>query len=54
MIGKSLNSKLIFALKYDLLLGPYNEVSRRIQRLVQKELEAVKLFSFLKPKNYES
>jgi len=33
-------------LKYDLLLGPHNGVTRRIQRLVEKELEAIKLLPF--------
>ena len=32
--------------KYDVLLGPYNGVSRRTQRLVEREVEAVKLFLF--------
>ena len=43
---KSLNSKLIFAPKVHLLLGPHNGVSRHTQWLVEKEFEAVKLFSF--------
>jgi len=43
---ESLNCKLIFALKYDLLLGPYNGVSKRTQWLVENELEVVRPFSF--------
>jgi len=31
---------------YDLLIGPCNGVSRRIQRLVERKPEAVKLFPF--------
>ena len=33
-------------LKCNLLIGPYNRVSRRTQWLLGKELEAVKLFPF--------
>jgi len=54
MIGKVLTLSLFFPRNYDLLLGPLNGVSRRIQRLVEKELEAVKLCSFLKLINFES
>jgi len=54
MIGKVLTQSSFLFLKYDLLLWRYNGVSRCIQRLVEKELEAVKLFSFLKPRNFES
>jgi len=32
--------------KYDLLLGSHNGVSRRTQRLAEREVEAVKLFPF--------
>jgi len=46
MIGKVVTLSSSFPLKYDLLLEPYNSVSRRTQWLVMKELEVVKLFSF--------
>ena len=46
MIGKVLTLALSLLIKYDLLLRPHNGVSRRTQRLVKRELEAVKLFSF--------
>jgi len=44
MIGKALTLSPSLSLKYDLLLGPHNGVSRRIQRLVQIELQVVKVF----------
>jgi len=46
MIAKALTVSLSLPLKYDLLLGPHNGVSRRTQLLVGNELEAVKPFSF--------
>jgi len=46
MIWKALTLSPSLPLKYDLLLGPYNGVSRRTQRLVEREVEAVKLFPF--------
>jgi len=41
---KALSPRSSLPLKYDLLLGPHNGVSGRIQRFVEKELEAIKLF----------
>jgi len=41
MIGKALTLSSSLPRKYDLLLEPHNGVSRRIRRLVERELEAV-------------
>ena len=41
---KALTLRSSLPLKYDLLFGPHNGVSRHIQRLVEKELEEIKLF----------
>ena len=41
---------LFFSLKYDLFLGSHNREIRRSQKLVEKRLEIVKLFSFFKTK----
>jgi len=46
MIWKSLTLSPSLPLKYDLLLEPHNGVNGRTQRLVEREIEGVKLFPF--------
>jgi len=43
---KALTLSPSLPLNYDLLLMPHNELSRRTQRLIEREVEAVKLFPF--------